>query len=83
MSTIQDCFYLLLRGAVKVTARSNFGKEVILTTEVAGFYFGEVALLGDTVRTACEFDHFMIALFFFPYASSSKMTDRHNSYPSS
>ncbi len=44
--------YVLLSGGVKVFLTNEDGKEVVLNTLEPGAYFGELALLGDTERSA-------------------------------
>ncbi len=44
--------YFIESGAVKVFVADDDGKEVVLNTLGAGDYFGELALLGETPRTA-------------------------------
>jgi CRP/FNR family transcriptional regulator, cyclic AMP receptor protein len=47
-----DVFCLIREGQVKVTMISPEGKEIILSMLGPGDFFGEMALLGDTVRNA-------------------------------
>ena len=44
--------YVIASGRVKVFAAGNDGKEIIFNELGAGDYFGELALLGETRRTA-------------------------------
>lgn len=44
--------YLILQGKVKVYLTDAGGKEFVLTTQSAGEYFGELALLDDAPRSA-------------------------------
>jgi CRP/FNR family cyclic AMP-dependent transcriptional regulator len=44
--------YILVEGKVKVYVSDDQGKEIILNTQGAGEYLGELALLGDSPRTA-------------------------------
>lgn len=55
------CMFVILRGSVAVTAKSN-GEDVQLASLVAGDFFGEVSLVDDGPRSAdvtttshCEF----------------------------
>ena len=45
-------FYVIIEGQVKVFLTDENGKEVILNTQGAGEYFGEVALLDEGLRSA-------------------------------
>ncbi|HED40805.1 MAG TPA: Crp/Fnr family transcriptional regulator [Chromatiales bacterium] len=47
-----DSLFLILSGRVKVFLTSEKGREVILNTQGAGEYFGELALLDDLPRSA-------------------------------
>lgn len=47
-----DCFYVINEGRVKVYASGNQGKEVILSLEGPGEYFGELALIDQNPRSA-------------------------------
>ena len=47
-----DSLYCILSGRVKVFLNDDEGKEVILNEQVAGDYFGEVALLDSGPRSA-------------------------------
>ncbi len=44
--------YAVLSGRLKVSVADDQGKEVILNTLGEGDYFGELAILGDSPRTA-------------------------------
>ena len=44
--------YVIVSGKVKVFVADDTGKEIVLNTQEAGEHFGELALLGDTRRTA-------------------------------
>lgn len=44
--------YILVEGKVKVYVSDDQGKEIILNTQGRGEYLGELALLGDSPRTA-------------------------------
>jgi CRP/FNR family cyclic AMP-dependent transcriptional regulator len=44
--------YILLDGKVKVYVSDDQGKEIILNTQGPGEYLGELALLGESPRTA-------------------------------
>ena len=44
--------YVIVSGKVKVYVADESGKEIVLNTQEAGEHFGELALLGDTRRTA-------------------------------
>jgi CRP/FNR family cyclic AMP-dependent transcriptional regulator len=44
--------YVVISGRLKVSVADEQGKEVILNTLGPGDYFGELAILGDTPRTA-------------------------------
>jgi CRP-like cAMP-binding protein len=46
-----DAFYILARGSVEVSRRSNAGEERINTMK-GGEFFGEIALLNGVPRTA-------------------------------
>ncbi|QSZ41883.1 cyclic nucleotide-binding domain-containing protein [Sulfurimonas aquatica] len=46
-----DKFYIIAAGAVEVSKNIN-GNDVVLTTLVAGKFFGEMALISDTPRAA-------------------------------
>jgi len=45
-------FYIILEGRVKIYLTDESGKQVILNTQGAGEYFGEVALLDQGPRSA-------------------------------
>lgn len=47
-----DRFYLIRAGRVEVVQRDAAGRDRLLSTLMAGDYFGEMALLGDVPRTA-------------------------------
>ncbi|MDX1657078.1 MAG: Crp/Fnr family transcriptional regulator [Candidatus Competibacteraceae bacterium] len=47
-----DSLYAILSGKVKVFAGDENGKEVILSIQEAGEYFGELSLLDDSPRSA-------------------------------
>jgi CRP/FNR family cyclic AMP-dependent transcriptional regulator len=47
-----NSLYLVLRGRVKVYVADADGKEIVLNEQGAGQHLGELALLGDTQRTA-------------------------------
>jgi len=47
-----DSLFLILSGRVKVFLTSEKGREVILNSQGAGEYFGELALLDDLPRSA-------------------------------
>lgn len=47
-----DSLYVILSGRVKVYLSDDRGKEVILTQQVSGEYFGELALIDDAERSA-------------------------------
>jgi subfamily B ATP-binding cassette protein HlyB/CyaB len=47
-----DRFYIVHSGKVRIVKRQDSGKETTLKTMKAGEYFGEIALLEDTPRTA-------------------------------
>ena len=44
--------YVVVSGKVKVYVADDTGKEIVLNTQESGEHFGELALLGDTRRTA-------------------------------
>ncbi len=44
--------YVIVSGKVKVFVADDTGKEIVLNTQEEGEHFGELALLGDTRRTA-------------------------------
>jgi CRP/FNR family cyclic AMP-dependent transcriptional regulator len=57
-----DALYIIETGKVKVYCSDKNGKEFIMNTQAAGDYFGELALLDDSTRSAsvrtvekCEF----------------------------
>jgi len=57
-----DALYVIETGKVKVYCSDKNGKEFIMNTQTAGDYFGELALLDDSTRSAsvrtvekCEF----------------------------
>jgi len=47
-----NSLYVVLEGKVKVYLADEAGKEVVLNTQGAGEYFGEVSLLDDGPRSA-------------------------------
>ncbi len=47
-----DSLYVILKGKVKVYLSDDRGREVILTQQVQGEYFGELALIDDAERSA-------------------------------
>jgi ATP-binding cassette subfamily B protein len=49
---IGECFYFIARGRVGVSITSEAGASLQLRSLVDGDYFGELALLDNTVRTA-------------------------------
>lgn len=48
-----NSLYIIHSGSVKVTLRSEEGKEVILSILRAGDFFGELAIIDDEPRSAC------------------------------
>ncbi len=49
---VERAFYILVRGAAEVTKRGRGKKATVLTTLQAGACFGEMALVGESKRTA-------------------------------
>jgi CRP/FNR family cyclic AMP-dependent transcriptional regulator len=47
-----NSLYLILEGRVKVYVADEEGKEIVLNEQGPGDHIGELALLGDTLRTA-------------------------------
>lgn len=47
-----DSLYVILSGKVKVFLQDEEGKEIILNSQGAGEYFGEMALIDDEPRSA-------------------------------
>jgi CRP/FNR family cyclic AMP-dependent transcriptional regulator len=47
-----DCMYVLQQGKVKVYVSDEEGKELMLNIHGPGDYFGEIALLDDSPRSA-------------------------------
>lgn len=47
-----DSLYIILSGKVEIYVTDNRGKEVVFNVQGPGEYFGELALLGGTERTA-------------------------------
>ena len=47
-----DSLFIIESGKVKVYCSDKNGKEFIMNTQVAGDYFGELALLDDSTRSA-------------------------------
>ena len=47
-----DCLYVILSGKVKVFLSDEEGKEVTLTHQGEGEYFGELAMLDESPRSA-------------------------------
>jgi CRP-like cAMP-binding protein len=47
-----DCFYIILEGSLDVLAKKPGGGEILVDQRQAGSYFGETALVGQTVRNA-------------------------------
>jgi CRP-like cAMP-binding protein len=47
-----DKFYIIAHGKVEVTTTSRYGKKIQLAILGDGDYFGEIALIQDTMRTA-------------------------------
>ncbi len=47
-----DSLFIILKGRVKVYLSDDRGREVILTQQAAGEYFGELALIDDAERSA-------------------------------
>ncbi len=47
-----DSLYVIIAGRVKVFLSDEDGKEVILNTQEAGDYFGELALIDEAPRSA-------------------------------
>ena len=47
-----DSLYVIITGRVKVFLSDEDGKEVILNTQEAGDYFGELALIDEAPRSA-------------------------------
>ena len=43
---------MILSGSIKVFLADEDGKEIVLSTMLPGEYFGELALIGDTQRSA-------------------------------
>ncbi len=44
--------YVILSGSIKVFLADADGKEIVLSNMLAGDYFGELALIGETQRSA-------------------------------
>lgn len=44
--------YVILSGSIKAFLSDEDGKEIVLSTMVPGEYFGELALIGETLRSA-------------------------------
>jgi CRP/FNR family cyclic AMP-dependent transcriptional regulator len=49
---LSDSLYIILSGKVKVFLSDEDGKEVTLTTQKEGEYFGELAMLDEAPRSA-------------------------------
>mmetsp|Transcript_8514 Transcript_8514/g.16278 ORF Transcript_8514/g.16278 Transcript_8514/m.16278 type:complete len:1011 (-) Transcript_8514:52-3084(-) len=47
-----DCFYIIVDGKAKITVKESDGTTKMLAQVNAGDYFGEIALVQDTPRTA-------------------------------
>jgi CRP/FNR family cyclic AMP-dependent transcriptional regulator len=47
-----DSLFVIESGKVKVYCSDKNGKEFIMNTQAAGDYFGELALLDDSTRSA-------------------------------
>lgn len=47
-----DSLFIILSGRVKVYCSDKSGKEFIMNTQGPGDYFGELALVDDSVRSA-------------------------------
>ncbi len=47
-----DSLYVILSGKIRVFLSDEHGKEIVLDTEGAGGYFGEIALLDEAPRSA-------------------------------
>jgi CRP/FNR family cyclic AMP-dependent transcriptional regulator len=47
-----DALYAILEGRVKVYLTDERGREIVVNIKEAGDYFGELAALGETPRTA-------------------------------
>lgn len=47
-----DSLFIILKGRVKVYLSDDRGREVILTQQTSGEYFGELALIDDAERSA-------------------------------
>lgn len=47
-----DSLHVILEGRIQVYLANEDGKEIILNTQGPGEYFGELALLGNSPRTA-------------------------------
>ncbi len=47
-----DTFFALIQGKVKVYLADDQGREIIITQQGEGFYFGELASMGNLPRSA-------------------------------
>jgi len=49
---VETCFYIILKGEVRVTKQITSEEVCLLNHLFAGDFFGEMALIHDTLRTA-------------------------------
>jgi len=47
-----EIFYVLLEGKVKVFVSDENGKEIVINTQGPGSYFGEIAIIDESPRSA-------------------------------
>ncbi len=63
-----DALFVLLSGKVKIYASDDYGKEVVINIQGPGELFGEIAMIGETPRSASVMAIEPVEVAFLPRA---------------
>ncbi|HIC99311.1 MAG TPA: Crp/Fnr family transcriptional regulator [Pyrodictiaceae archaeon] len=63
-----DSMFVLLTGKVKIYASDDYGKEVVINIQGPGELFGEIAMIGETPRSASVMAIEPVEVAFLPRA---------------